>query len=147
MMRPASALASLLLALALRAGAAEAPAADASEDYLLHCSACHALDGTGVPGVVPTLHGLAPLLQAPGGRSYLARVPGVAQAPLSDARLARLLNWVLERFSSVEPEPRYGAAEVGNLRASPLRDPGPVREALLAGPPRAPGAGEQGETR
>ncbi|MBW2274241.1 MAG: hypothetical protein JRG96_13290 [Deltaproteobacteria bacterium] len=115
---------------------AELPAADVSEDYLLHCSACHGLDGAGVPGVVPTLHGVAGLLDSPGGREYLASVPGVAQAPLSDARLARLLDWVLLTFSGRAPEPGYAPDEVGALRALPLRDPGSAREALLAPAPR-----------
>lgn len=116
-------LAALLLSLAAPA-AADEPAA--AEDYALHCSACHALDGSGL-GFVPGLHGLAPLLAAPGGRAYLVRVPGVAQAPLSDERLARLLNWVLRRFSDARAEPPYAAAEVARLRASPLRDPAAAR--------------------
>jgi mono/diheme cytochrome c family protein len=144
---PAPLLVLLLAAAALRAGAADAPIPEASEDYVLHCSACHAFDGAGVPGVVPTLHGIALLLDAPGGRAYLAQVPGVAQAPLSDARLARLLDWVLLSFSGATPEPPYSAAEVGALRATPLRDPAPVREALLATRPPRPDAGGASEAQ
>ena len=137
MRRPATRLAALLAALLLPAGsaAAQAPSPDATGDYLLHCSACHGLEGAGVPGVVPGLHDLAALLDVPGGRAYLARVPGVAQAPLSDARLARLLDWVLLTYSGRAPQPGYGEEEVGTLRASPLRDPGAVRAALVAPPP------------
>ena len=125
------ALGAMLVTSAAGAEAADAPRAEPTEDYTLHCSACHGLDGAGTPGVVPTLHGLGDLLDTSGGRSYLARVPGVAQAPLSDARLARLLNWVLKRFSAVQPKPLYTAAEVGALRASPLRDPASARRALV----------------
>lgn len=130
----AAALALLLVAVAASSRAAEPVAAipDAAEDYALHCSACHRLDGTGTPGVVPSLHGAGALLVTPEGRRYLARVPGVAQAPLSDARLARLLGWVLLSFSGVSPEPPYAADEVGALRASPLRDPLAARRALGA---------------
>jgi mono/diheme cytochrome c family protein len=92
------------------------------EDYTLHCSGCHGRDATGTAGVAPTLHGLRVLLDREGGREYLARVPGVAQAPLSDARLARLLNWVLSEFSGVAPVPPYTADELGSLRKLPLRD-------------------------
>jgi mono/diheme cytochrome c family protein len=92
------------------------------EDYTLHCSGCHGADAAGTAGVAPTLHGLASLLESDGGRDYLARVPGVAQAPLSDARLARLLNWVLSEFSGTAPVPAYSADEVGRLREQPLRD-------------------------
>ena len=102
------------------------------EDYVLNCSACHGLDGAGTPGVTPTLHDVGVLLRLPGGRSYLGRVPGVAQAPLSDARLARLLNWVLERYSGAPPAPLYTATEIASLRASPLRDTRSARRALEA---------------
>lgn len=105
-------------------------AAPVWEDYALNCSACHGLDGAGVPGVTPTLHGLAALLAAPGGRAYLGSVPGVAQAPLSDARLARVLNWVLERYSGALPDPPYTAAEIGELRKMPIRDTVSARNAL-----------------
>jgi mono/diheme cytochrome c family protein len=104
---------------------------DAAEDYLLNCSACHTRDGGGTPGLVPSLRELAPLLAHPQGRAYLVRVPGVAQAPLSDARVARLLNWVLDEYSNLRLEPPYGAAEVANLRASPLRDPLGFRATLV----------------
>jgi len=125
----ALALAGALVLSAAAPGRAEVPV---SEDYALNCSACHGLDGAGTPGVTPTLHGLGPLLAATGGRAYLARVPGVAQAPLSDARLARLLNWVLERYSDAAPEPPYSADEIGRLRSAPLRDTRSAREALVA---------------
>jgi mono/diheme cytochrome c family protein len=135
MRRGASLFALLLVVLAPAAGAADAPLPDAAEDYVLHCSACHALDGAGVPGVVPPLRGIGHLLDVPGGRAYLAQVPGVAQAPLSDARLARLLNWVLEHFSGVAARPRYVAAEVGTLRTTPLRNPASIRATLAAPAP------------
>jgi mono/diheme cytochrome c family protein len=102
------------------------------EDYALHCSGCHHLDGAGVPGVVPALSGLAPLLATPAGRAYLVRVPGVAQAPLGDERLAELLNWVARELSRVEPSPPFAAGEVAELRANPLRDPRSAREAALS---------------
>jgi mono/diheme cytochrome c family protein len=121
-----------MIVLAPRESAAEpdVPEADAPEDYLLHCSACHRADGTGVKGVTPSLHGIGSVFAANGGRAYLVQVPGVAQAPLSDARLARLLNWVLPRFAGIEARPAYQPAEVGELRRAPLRDPIAARTAL-----------------
>ena len=77
----------------------------ARERYLLHCSGCHRLDGVGVPGTTPSLHGLGALLEHAGGRAYLGSVPGVAQAPLGDAELAVLLNWVIETFSGAPHAP------------------------------------------
>lgn len=121
--------ASLAAALVLVASAHAAPGP--AEDYLLHCSGCHQPDGAGVPGLVPALSGLAPLLATPAGRDYLVRVPGVAQAALDDARLATLLNWVLREMSGQAPDPGYDAREVRALRARPLRDASAQRRIAL----------------
>jgi mono/diheme cytochrome c family protein len=102
------------------------------EDYVLHCSGCHRLDGRGVPEVAPDLRTIGPLLQTDAGRAYLGRVPGVAQAALDDDRLADLLNWVLKELAGVAPRPAYSADEVATLRARPLRDPLAARKALLS---------------
>ena len=101
------------------------------ESYVLHCSGCHRLDGRGVPGVAPDLRKIGPLLRTQAGRDYLGRVPGVAQAPVDDAELAGLLNWVLTEITGIAPDPAYSAREVGALRAEPLRDPVAARRALL----------------
>jgi len=101
-----------------------------AEHFTLHCSGCHGLDGRGVAGSVPTLHGLDALLEVEGGRRYLGRVPGVAQAPLPDEELARLLNWVVASFSGRAPLPPYSAEEIGVLRREPLRDPVAARPSV-----------------
>jgi mono/diheme cytochrome c family protein len=118
-----------LLALLLTAPA-QAGEVPVREDYLLHCSACHGPEGTGTPGVTPSLAETGELARRPGGREYLVRVPGVAQAPLSDARLARLLNWTVERYGGRPAEPPFTAEEVAHLRQRPLRDPAAARRAL-----------------
>jgi len=117
--------------LAVNALDAEADRPTAVEqDFLLSCAGCHGIDGKG-SAKVPSLAGLDRILRADGGREYLARVPGVAQAPLDDARLARLLNYVLATFSSTVVDPPYGADEVARLRATPYSDPKTVRRNLL----------------
>jgi mono/diheme cytochrome c family protein len=116
-------------------GAAPAARADTppvEEDYTLHCSACHGPAGAGVPGRVPSLFETGELALRSGGRDYLMRVPGAAQSPLDDARLARLLEWVVERFGGVVVAPPFGAVEVGAARRAPLRDPAPVRAKVMA---------------
>ncbi len=136
MNRSRSAVAAILMAhLAGHAVAAEPDEVvpSAAEDYTLHCSACHTGDGSGTPGLVPSLRELAPLLDHPEGREYLIRVPGVAQAPLSDPRIARLLNWVLLEYSGLRVEPPFESAEVAGLRANPLRDPLAFRSRLPTG--------------
>lgn len=126
-MRAAARGAALLCALLpLGAGAGPPP----EEAYRLHCSGCHGPDGAGTRGMAPTLRSLGPLLEAPGGRAYLARVPGVAQAPLDSADLARLVNWVLRELSQVRDFAPYEAGEIGAWRRQPLRDPLAARRAL-----------------
>jgi len=111
------------------AGLAATPAAATGGpalDYALNCQGCHRADGAGTPGSVPPLAGsVGKFLRVPGGREFLARVPGVATSALDNAALAAVLNWVLERFGAddvpAEHSP-YTADEVGRLRRSPLTD-------------------------
>jgi mono/diheme cytochrome c family protein len=130
----AAAMASALCAAPVRAGS---PAGlPPQTNYMLHCQGCHRPDGSGLPGEVPDLRGqVARFLGAPGGRAFLARVPGVANAPLSDADLAALLDWLLVRFDPAHLPADfapYGADEVRELRARPLSKIGATRAALVA---------------
>ena len=104
-------------------------------DYAVHCQGCHLADGRATPGSVPALAGtVARLARTPAGRDYMARVPNVAQAPLGDAELAALLNWVVRRFAGPEAAASftpYGAEEIAKLRAEPLVDVQAARRALL----------------
>jgi hypothetical protein len=119
-------------------GTGMAVAADVSGpalDYTLNCQGCHLADGAGTSGGVPQLAGsVARFLAVPGGREYLARVPGVAQAPLDDAATAGVLNWLLERFDHAHVPADftpYTAAEIGRLRRAPLTDVETARRALV----------------
>jgi len=115
--------------------AARADAYTPSVDYALNCQGCHRGDGSGTPGSIPPLlDSVSRFLAVPGGREYLAQVPGVAQAPLDDAALAAVMNWLLRRFDAAHlPEDfvPYAAAEIGRLRARPLTDVEKVRTRLL----------------
>lgn len=108
----------------------------AHADYMLNCQGCHLPDGSGFPArQVPDLRGqMGRFLQVPGGREFLVQVPGSAQTALTDADLARLLNWMLVRFGPAQPaeglQP-YTAAEVGELREHPLVNVTQVRSELL----------------
>ncbi len=95
--------------------------------YLLHCGGCHLPDGSSNPPEVPDLRGeLGKIVALPGGRDYLARVPGASQAPVSDKQLAEILNWVLYRFNAKtlpgDFTPLTGE-EVGKSRRNVLKDP------------------------
>jgi mono/diheme cytochrome c family protein len=125
---------SLLLATALLFVLPSAHA-DPEVDYLLHCSGCHMPDGSGLAPVVPTLHdAIGRLLAEPEGRSYIVRVPGVSQAPISDEKLTAVLNWMLIEFSSEtlpEDFKPLTVKEVKRARAQLLADPLKYRAAVF----------------
>jgi len=126
--------ASLILALGLNA------AADSEQEnkvaWMLNCQGCHRADGGATGDQVPALSGtVAKFLAVPGGREYLIRVPGVAMAPMDDASIAELTNWMLHEFDE-ENIPadfaNYSASEVGALRKSPLgTEASTVRDGLM----------------
>jgi mono/diheme cytochrome c family protein len=109
-------------------------AADPRVDYLLHCAGCHLADGGGSPPSVPSLAGpLGRIVSSPEGRDYLARVPGAAQAPISDDALAGVLNWVLLEFNRATLPRDFKplrASEVARSRARVLADPLKLRREL-----------------
>ncbi len=109
----------------------KAESSRAEQDYLLYCMGCHQRDGTGSGAEVPPLVGVDRFTRLPEGREYLVRVPGVANAGLSDQRLAALLNWTLRSFGS-GGFVAYTADEVGPLRDSPFINAVKSREAVVA---------------
>lgn len=109
----------------------------ARQNWILACQGCHRADATGTPQTTPTMAlFVGRFLNVPGGREYLARVPGVATAALSDDALAEVLNWSLLRFDPVHVSDDfkpYTASEVGQLRLKPLRsEAATVRAGLVA---------------
>jgi mono/diheme cytochrome c family protein len=122
---------------------AGAASANPRADYLMHCAGCHLADARGVPPYVPSLAGpLGRIAASAEGRDYLARVPGAAQAPISDEALAAVLNWLLVEYNR-DTLPRdfrpLRAAEVARSRARVLADPLKLRAELWpdAAPPPA----------
>jgi mono/diheme cytochrome c family protein len=104
-------------------------------DFVLHCQGCHQAEGTGLDGAVPELRGnVARFAALPGGREYLARVPGVAQSQLDDAAVAALLNWMLAHFDPAHLPADFRPftrEEVAPLRRQPLVEATKVRTELL----------------
>jgi mono/diheme cytochrome c family protein len=133
--RPRSPRRSLRAAAAALLVAAPAAAESPHVLYLLHCQGCHLADGSGRPGEVPPLGpALARFPGVAAGRAYLVQVPGSAHAPVSDAELAAVLNWMIASFAPAPaagaPAP-YDAAEVARYRATPLVDVAAARAELL----------------
>src|SRR5438552_17445471 len=121
----------VLVALAAASLAAGADVGGPALDYALNCQGCHRADGAATPGSVPALAGsVGKFPRVPGGREYLVRVPGVAQAPLDAARTAAVLNWVLGRFGRGDGRAGfapYTAAGVGELGRGAVTGVGGVR--------------------
>ena len=87
------------LAISARALADGSPA----EMYTLNCWGCHKPRAEGIPGTVPRLaDSMGDFLHVPGGREYLVEVPGVAASALSNAEIAKVLNWLLFTFNKAE---------------------------------------------
>ncbi|MEX2479828.1 MAG: hypothetical protein WD928_03105 [Gammaproteobacteria bacterium] len=92
-------------------------------DYVQHCAGCHRDDGSGsARNGVPDMRGvIGRLAGVPTGRDFLIQVAGVAQTPLDDEALARLMNWLLPRMGEAalpaDFKP-YTAAEIARLRAT-----------------------------
>ena len=132
----------------LRADApSHSPANSPRALYVLHCSGCHGLDGSGsISARVPDMRRLGHFLRVPGGREFLVQVPGVMGSGLDDAQVALVSNWVLNTLArgSVPAQHKpYEANEVARLRTQPLVDVATVRatlafQALQAGWPVAP---------
>jgi len=70
----------------------------------------------------------------PQGREFLIRVPGVAQAPLSDEDIAALLNWMARNMSDIRIGPGfkdYSAGEIHRQRSRPLSGASAARMRVL----------------
>jgi len=100
-------------------------------NYLLYCSGCHRPLGEGNPPNVPTLHNeLGLMMSVQEMRGYLARVPGSAHAPITDAELTEVLNWMLEEFNAdTLPQnfEKLTVEEVTEARSEILADPNQYR--------------------
>ncbi len=106
-------------------------------NYMLNCQGCHGPDGAGTAdGVVPVMKDfVGKFLSVENGREFLVRVPGSANAALSDEALAEVLNWMLAEVSPGEiPDDfrPYSSDEVKRLRSVPLQDVIVERSRLIA---------------
>ncbi|MBI4693155.1 MAG: cytochrome c [Gammaproteobacteria bacterium] len=123
------------LALGLTA-APTAPALDDYQTYLLHCSGCHTPAGIGsARNDIPSLHRVPGLLsRLPEGRAFLAQVPGIAYSALSNAEIARVLNWMIKTYSADTMPANftpYTEAEVAELRGKHIVDIMALRSAVV----------------
>lgn len=99
--------------------------ARARTNWMLHCQGCHQADAKGSAAArTPAMAGeVSRFLGVEGGRDYLTRVPGVANAGLPDDQLAELLNWTLATFDAGHLSSAFApftTAEVAAGRQAPL---------------------------
>jgi len=104
--------------------------------YTLNCSGCHGAEGLGVPEAgIPNLNDAGRYVRTELGRKYLIQVPGLSQSLLDDATAARLLNWILHKFSAnrlpADFTP-YTTEEITRFRSDRASDAKTRREAILA---------------
>ncbi len=125
-----------LIPIAVLAVAAPTYATPPDQLYTLNCWGCHQPHAQGIPGSVPRLaNSMGYFLHVPEGRAYLAEVPGVAAAPLSDHEVAEVLNWMLLTFSRPQLPDHfvpYTAEEIGKYRTHKLVNVSATRRQLAA---------------
>lgn len=104
-------------------------------DYILHCSGCHDMDGSGHPGKgIPSFPDQIGYFAAiPEGRAMLMQVPGLLNSGLDDARAAAVTTWLVRQFAGVslpaDFKP-YTAEEARRYRASRPADINGLRNRL-----------------
>jgi mono/diheme cytochrome c family protein len=125
-----------LIPIAVLAVVAPAYATPPDQLYTLNCWGCHQPRAQGIRGSVPRLaNSMGYFLHVSEGRAYLAEVPGVAAAPLSDHEIAAVLNWMLLTFSKPQLPDHfvpYTAEEIGKYRTHKLVNVSDVRRQLAA---------------
>ncbi len=106
--------------------------ADPRSHYMIHCMGCHLDDGRGLPPEVPAFdEKLALFAGSDKGREYLVRVPGAAHAPIIDAALADVLNWIMQTYAGEAVYKPFLESEIGRYRSRPLTNPAATRDKLL----------------
>ena len=116
---------------------AVAQQSQAQFNYMLNCQGCHGPHGEGTAdAAVPAMQNfVGHFLRVEGGRQFLVRVPGTANAALDNEQLAQLLNWMLVTMSSAQlPEifAPYSSDEVAEYRSHPIVDVARHRAKLIA---------------
>jgi cytochrome c553 len=93
-----------VLAAALPAAAQDDPMSRrARSDYMLHCSGCHDMDGSGHPakGIPAFQDQIGYFTAIPEGRAMLMQIPGLLSSGLSDERAAAVTTWLVTQFAGL----------------------------------------------
>lgn len=70
-------------------------------DYVLYCSGCHSMDGSGHPqfGIPDFRNQVGHFLRLPEGRAFLMQVAGLLNTDLPDERRAAVTNYLITSFA------------------------------------------------
>ena len=95
----------------------------AYRDYVLKCSGCHNMDGSGHPEKgIPDFRGqIGYFVLLPQGRAFLMQVAGLMNSGLPDERAAAVTTYIVETFAgpSLPPDFQpYTAKEAKRYRES-----------------------------
>ncbi len=98
-----------IAAAALSARAEDAADRRARLDYVLHCSGCHDMDGSGHPTKgIPDFRGqVGYFTTLAEGRAMLMQIPGLLSSGLPDDRAAAVTTWLVRRFSGTSLPPDF----------------------------------------
>jgi len=129
------ALAALIVGLA--AGQAGAEGYNARTNYMLRCTGCHGMDGSGSEQAgIPDFRGyVGSFARSETGRTYLMHVPGVVNSSLSDGEIAAVMNYVMDSYAGASKAPDaapFTPDEVATLRAVPVADVVALRRDAVA---------------
>lgn len=104
------------------------------QNYLLKCSGCHDVDGSGsVNGGIPPLPGyLGAFMEDREGRVYIMNVPGVIASGLDDRQLADLMNYLNHKWGGDTFTKPYTEEEIKAIRSEPLSDIVKYRRAIVS---------------
>jgi cytochrome c553 len=96
-------------------------------NYVLRCSGCHGMDGSGHESAgVPDFRGaVGAFASDEQGRTYLLHVPGIVNSSLSNAEIAAVLNYVMEQWAGDSLGAgfvRFTPKEAAERRAEPVSD-------------------------
>ncbi|WP_310607831.1 c-type cytochrome [Buttiauxella brennerae] len=113
----------LIAALSLASPLCHALGNTPEQNYILKCSGCHDMDGSGsVRGGIPPLPGyIGAFVNDHDGRSYLLHVPGVISSGLNDEQLAVLMNYLNQKWGDKHAV-AFTEAEVHQIRSQPIND-------------------------
>lgn len=118
------------------AGLAAADGLSADNNYILRCTGCHRMDGTGNPqgGIPDFRNSVGYFSDFPKGREYLVHVPGVLESSLTPKEIADVLNYVITRWggkSLPDPYLPFTESEVTELQKIKIDDVVEFRRSLV----------------